>query len=88
MVRLLHALCGSTIPGDIVSSGNTLFVHFYSNSYGTYSGFQIHYTTVEGISAKRTLCFAKGEIIFIFLKGNTLDLTVFRALFWAGSFKK
>ena len=51
--RLLNTLCGSTIPGDIVSSGNALFVYFVTNNVDTYAGFSIQYTAIEGTSDRR-----------------------------------
>ena len=42
----LATLCGQTVPGDIVSSNNDLFVHFKSDNSITQSGFQIKYTAI------------------------------------------
>ena len=46
--RLLKTLCGNHLPEDIVSSGNELFVHFYSNHNNIYPGFMIQNSAVEG----------------------------------------
>ena len=45
--RLRH-LCGSTLPGDVVSSGNTIYIKFGTNNTHTYSGFRIQYTAIDG----------------------------------------
>ena len=45
----LRALCGSTLPGDVVSSGNTLHANFLTNNRDTYSGFMLQYTTIDGM---------------------------------------
>ena len=46
---LLHELCGSTLPGDVVSSGNTIYIRFGTNNVNTYSGFRIKFTAIDGI---------------------------------------
>ena len=45
----LRALCGSTMPYDVVSSGNTLHVTFLTNNRNTYSDFSLQYTTIDGM---------------------------------------
>ncbi|KAI0223599.1 Cubilin [Lamellibrachia satsuma] len=51
---LLHSFCGDSLPGDIMSSGNTVlvyFMHFKLGSANTYEGFTIYYSVfapVEG----------------------------------------
>ena len=47
---LLYTLCGSDLPGDIKSSGNTLFVQFTTDDGGTRDGFSVYYSAaVEGV---------------------------------------
>ncbi|KAK2172942.1 hypothetical protein NP493_919g02007 [Ridgeia piscesae] len=45
--RLLHRLCGYNLPSNVISTGNSLFVYFRSNSHNTYSGFSIEYNAIE-----------------------------------------
>ena len=45
---LLRDLCGSSLPGDVVSSGNTMYIRFGTNNVDTYSGFRIQYTAIDG----------------------------------------
>ncbi|KAK2167305.1 hypothetical protein NP493_1280g00020 [Ridgeia piscesae] len=44
---LLRDLCGSSLPGDVVSSGNTMYIRFGTNNVDTYSGFRIQYTAID-----------------------------------------
>ena len=55
---LMKTLCGSTVPGDVRSTANTVFVHLYScGGTSTYSGFKIFYSdlVVPGGMLLRTL---------------------------------
>ena len=47
--RLLRRLCGYNLPSNVISTGNSLFVYFRSNSHNTYSGFSIEYNAIEGV---------------------------------------
>ncbi|KAI0233877.1 Cubilin [Lamellibrachia satsuma] len=42
---LLQTFCGHNVPGDVASSGNTIFVRFKTDHSGTYGGFNIYYST-------------------------------------------
>ena len=35
--------CGDSLPPSQISSSNQLFFHFYSNGYGTSTGFKLEY---------------------------------------------
>ncbi|KAI0222187.1 Cubilin [Lamellibrachia satsuma] len=41
---LLQTSCGHTVPGDIASSGDTMFVRFKTDHSGTYGGFSVYYS--------------------------------------------
>jgi len=43
---VLGKFCGSTLPHDIFSSSNSLFVSFKSDAGLTGNGFSIKYTTI------------------------------------------
>ena len=49
---LVLSACGGTCPGDVVSSGNTLFLSFSSNGYHPYNDFRIVYHAVEPVPGK------------------------------------
>ena len=44
---LVLSACGGTRPGDVVSSGNTLFLSFWANGYHPYNDFRIVYHAIE-----------------------------------------
>ncbi|KAI0220172.1 hypothetical protein LSAT2_028306, partial [Lamellibrachia satsuma] len=43
----LRSLCGSNLPRDIVSSGNTMLVYFATNNINRYAGFMLKYTAID-----------------------------------------
>ena len=48
-VPMLADLCGSSLPADVISSGNTLLVVFHASGSGTQSNFWVKYSeTVKG----------------------------------------
>ena len=48
-------LCGSKLPSPIVSSGNTMFIHFHTDSSLEYSGFKFRITTARNDSNSKKL---------------------------------
>ena len=42
---LMRTICGDSLPGDVTSSGNTMFVRFQTDGSATRSGFSIYYST-------------------------------------------
>lgn len=46
---LLEKFCNTTHPAPLTSPANELTLQFHSDEDGTDFGFQIHYSTVEGI---------------------------------------
>ena len=46
--KLISTLCGDSLPDDIISSGNTVFVYFKSDGSHTFAGFRIQYTATNG----------------------------------------
>ena len=42
---LMRNICGDTLPGDVTSSGNTMFVRFKTDVSGNRNGFSIYYST-------------------------------------------
>ena len=44
--ELMDSLCGSNLPDDVSTTGNTVFVTFTSDGTRVYSGFRISYRTV------------------------------------------
>lgn len=47
--QLLAQYCNTSSPEPLVTSGPNLVIYFHSDSSDTFSGFQIAYSTVEGI---------------------------------------
>ena len=45
---LVSSLCGSSLPEDIITSGNNVFVYFDSDGSVTKTGFIIQYSATEG----------------------------------------
>ena len=46
---MIHSICHQNfLVGDIISSGNTVFVYFGSNANYRRRGFEIQYSSVEG----------------------------------------
>ena len=45
--RLVAELCGSKRQGTILSSGNSLYLHFHSDQYQHSTGFKIKYSIVD-----------------------------------------
>ncbi|KAI4498132.1 hypothetical protein M0802_006618 [Mischocyttarus mexicanus] len=45
----LGRYCNHSRPGPLTASGNDIMLYFHSDSSGQDAGFQIHYSTVEGI---------------------------------------
>ena len=43
-------LCGSKLPSPIISSGNTMFIHFHTDSSLEYSGFKFRIATALNAS--------------------------------------
>ena len=54
-----NRLCGSKRPFPIVSSGNTLFMHFHSDNRGSAKGFKVR---PEISKAKIDLLMIKGKV--------------------------
>lgn len=50
----LELLCGSNLPGSIISAGNHLFLHFRTDELETAYGFQIEWSIFQGCSANLT----------------------------------
>ena len=48
-------LCGSKLPSTIISSGNTMFIHFHSDGSLEYSGFRFRITTALNASNGTTV---------------------------------
>lgn len=46
---LLAELCGNTLPADIESSGNKVFIEFITDGSNTASGFYLNYKTVRPV---------------------------------------
>lgn len=46
---MIEKFCNTTHPEPLTSATNDLTLHFHSDEDGTDSGFQIHYSVVEGI---------------------------------------
>ena len=46
--ELISTLCGASLPNDIISSGNTVYVQFTSDETSNYAGFRIQYTATNG----------------------------------------
>ncbi|KAI0218613.1 Ovochymase-2 [Lamellibrachia satsuma] len=44
--KLMHSLCGSNLPGNVTTTGNTVFVTFTSDNTRVYPGFRISYRNV------------------------------------------
>ena len=61
---LLGTFCGSTLPGNIISSQSSLLVSFKSDSSKTMDGFMIKYTAVD--SGKQNV-FNYNNITFPFM---------------------
>ena len=55
---LLHTFSGISRPSDVISSGNTVFVSFVTNSDTTEDGFKITYSAVFPVpgNLQRFLC--------------------------------
>ena len=51
---LLQTFCGQSLPGDVTSSGNTLFVHFKIVNVMTYDGFTIYYSGLSPVEGMAT----------------------------------
>ena len=45
--HLIAKLCGSKSQGTILSSGNSLYLHFHSDEYQHSTGFEIDYSIVD-----------------------------------------
>lgn len=46
---MLEKFCNTTHPEPLISPGNELTLHFHSDESETDTGFQIHYSLIEGI---------------------------------------
>ena len=46
--KLISTLCGHSLPVDIISIGNTVFVYFKSDVSMEFAGFRIQYTATNG----------------------------------------
>lgn len=46
---LLEKFCNTSHPEPLISPANELALHFHSDESGGDAGFQIHYSTIEGI---------------------------------------
>ena len=44
---LISRLCGKTRPGEILSSGNKMFLHFWTDASVEGRGFSLRYTVVS-----------------------------------------
>ena len=42
---MLRKICGNSIPPNVVSSGNKVFIHFYTDGDFTSTGFEMEYNT-------------------------------------------
>ncbi|KAI0222014.1 Cubilin, partial [Lamellibrachia satsuma] len=51
---LISSLCGGSLPEDIITSGNTVFVYFDSDGSITKTGFRIQYSATEATSSRTT----------------------------------
>ncbi|KAI0223467.1 Ovochymase-1 [Lamellibrachia satsuma] len=51
---LISSLCGSSLPEDIITSGNTVFVYFDSDGSVTKTGFRIQYSATEATGSRTT----------------------------------
>lgn len=61
--RQLVRYCNTSHPEPLTSSGSALVVHFHSDGIGTDTGFQIHYSAIEGIpGCGGTWTAASGEL--------------------------
>ena len=47
--RLQVTFCGGSLPGDVTSSGNIVFVNFKTGRGATNSGFSIYYTAFSPV---------------------------------------
>ena len=44
---LIQTFCGSSIPGDITSRANVVFVHLFSSrNTSTHSGFKVYFSDI------------------------------------------
>ena len=46
--EVISTLCGDSLPDDIISSRNSVFVYFKSDYTKNYAGFRIQYITTNG----------------------------------------
>ena len=46
--EVISTLCGDSLPDDIISSGNTVFVYFTSDETRNHAGFRIQYSATNG----------------------------------------
>ncbi|KAI0218615.1 Cubilin [Lamellibrachia satsuma] len=51
--ELMHSLCGSNLPDDVITTGNTVFVTFTSDDTRAYTGFRISYRTMFPVKGCR-----------------------------------
>ena len=51
---LLQTFCGRGLPGDVTSSGNSLFVYFKIENVTTYDGFTIYYSGLSPVEGMET----------------------------------
>jgi len=52
----LGLFCNHTRPPPLITPSSEATVHFHSDDVGQDVGFQIHYSTIEGIYLLKQLC--------------------------------
>ena len=50
---LIHSFCGTNIPGDVLSSGNIVYVTFVSRGSVRNSGFRMKYSAFVPVAGKQ-----------------------------------